>query len=90
MALAAILAGVHVSHGVLATLLHLENLGVAVIALQALVSMDLAVEHNLASAAGCKLNRFARRHCECASYECHDHQNYYCQYCLLHLLESSL
>jgi len=47
MALAAILACVHVSHGVLATLLHREDLGVAVIALQALVSVGLAVKYDL-------------------------------------------
>jgi hypothetical protein len=86
MALAAILACIHVSHGVLATLLHREDLGVAVIALQALVSMDLAVKYNLACAAACILNVLSRRHCEGASHECHNHQNYYCEYCFLHLL----
>jgi len=39
--LAAILACIHVCHGVLATLLHRKDLGMAVIALQALSAWDL-------------------------------------------------
>ena len=86
MALAASLAAINVSHGILATLLHREDLGVAVIALQALIGMNLAIEYNLACAAACKLYGLARRHCDSAPHKCHNHQNYYCQYCLLHLL----
>jgi hypothetical protein len=86
MALATSLASIYVSHGVFATLLHREDLGVAVIALQALVSMNLAIEHDLACAAACKLYGLAGRHCEGATHKCHDYQNYYCQCCLFHLL----
>ena len=64
MALATILACVHVSHGVRTTLLHREDLGVAVIALQALVSVSLAIEYNLACAASCILNSFSCRNCK--------------------------
>jgi len=85
VALAAVLAGVHVCHGVLAALLHREDLGVAVIALQALVCMNLAIKHDLSRAAACKVDGLSRRHRKSAAHKCHDHQNHYCQYCLLHL-----
>jgi len=75
MALAAILACVHVSHGHLGcTLLHLEDLGVAVIALKTLVSMSLAIEHDLACAAACKLNGLSRRNCKRTAYKCYDNE----------------
>ncbi len=77
VALAAILACVHVSHGVLATLLHREDLGVAVIALQALVSVGLAVKHDLAGAAACVFNVLSRRNCKRAAYKCYDNKQSY-------------
>ena len=49
MACTAVFACVHVSHSnFISAFLHLENLGVAVIALQALVCMCLAVKYDLA------------------------------------------
>lgn len=85
VALAAILACVHVSHGEGTTLLHREDLGMAVIALQTFVCMSLAVKHDFACAATRELYRLSGRHRQSAAYECHDHQNYHCQYGLLHL-----
>jgi len=74
VALAAILACVHVSHGVGATLLHREDLGVAVITLQTFVCMSLAVKYNLACAAARILYRLSGRHCQSAAYECYDNK----------------
>ncbi len=74
MALAAILACVHVSHREGATFLHREDLGMAVIALKAFVCMRLAVKYDLACAAARELYRFSGRHCQSAAYECYDNE----------------
>jgi len=74
VALPAILARVHVCHGEGATLLHRENLGMAVIALQTFVCMRLAVKYDLACAAARELYRLSGRHCQSAAYECYDNE----------------
>ncbi len=74
VALAAILACVHVSHGEGTTLLHREDLGMAVIALQTFVCMSFAVKYDLASTAARELYRLSGRHCQSAAYECHDNK----------------
>jgi len=83
--LAAILACIHVCHGVLATLLHRKDLGMAVIALQALVCMGLAIEHNLACTTAFVLNGLSGRHCKRAAHKCYDNEQSNKQYCLFHL-----
>jgi len=85
VALAAILACVHVCHGVLATLLHRKYLGVAVIALQTLVRMRLAIEHDLACTTSFVIDGLSGRHCERAAYKCRDNKQSNKQYCLLHI-----
>jgi len=54
MALAASLAAINVSHGILATLLHRKDLCVAVITFKTFVSVYLAVKYNLAHGTVCK------------------------------------
>lgn len=85
MALAAILASVHVCHGVLATLLHREDLCVAVIALQALVCMSLAIKHDLSRASSCIFDGLSRRYCESAAHKCNNNEQSNKQCCLLHI-----
>ncbi len=74
MALAAILACIHVSHRVRTTLLHREDFRVAVITLQTFVCMSLAIKYNLACATARELYRLSGRHCQSAAYECYDNK----------------
>jgi len=85
MALAAILACIHVCHGVRTTLLHREDLRVAVIALQSFVCMSLAIKYDLTCAAACELHGLSGRHSKCTTYECYDNKQSNKQYRLLHI-----
>src|SRR5574341_2690 len=73
---AAGLARVDVRHGDgVATLLHLEDTGMAICALEALVSVGLAVEHNLAGTLALELHRLAGRNRE--GRDSQDERNHY-------------
>jgi hypothetical protein len=82
VAAAAVLAFIHVFHGDdVAALLHLEQTGLmAIRALEALVGVDLAVEHDFAGALAVELNRLAGRNRESSHRQSERYDNYECQY----------
>lgn len=69
MACAAILPCVHIGHLNARCCLHREYFCMAVITLQPFISMCLAIENNLSSAAACVFNGLSRRNCQSASYK---------------------